>query len=363
MRVLIAGGGTGGHLMPALVLAEALVELDSSVEPVLVGAERGVEASLLPNKPYRYHLLPLEPIYRKTWWRNARWPLIGWRVLRASGRVLDAEQPRLALGTGGYASGPILFQALRRRLPVALQEQNAFPGLVTRWLARKASQVHLGFPEARTHIKPGRHTAVHSYGNPITPPASAALDQRSARDRLAIAQTDTVVLVMGGSQGSMSINQAVAQLLDRNDLDDSVLLWSTGGHTWDQWRRYDAPPRRQLRAFWDPIGEAYAAADLVIARAGAMTTAELCAWGLPAILVPLPSAAADHQTRNAESLAAAGAAIHLPESQLTPPRLHSAIEDLLHSRHRLEQMGRAARARGRPEAAKQIAGELLGLVS
>jgi UDP-N-acetylglucosamine--N-acetylmuramyl-(pentapeptide) pyrophosphoryl-undecaprenol N-acetylglucosamine transferase len=169
-------------------------------------------------------------------------------------------------------------------------------------------------------------------------------------------------MVMGGSQGARSINQAIRALLAAGGLGDVNLLWSTGQFTWEHFRIFDTPPTRQVRAFWDPIGEAYAAADLVVARAGAMTTAELCAWGLPAILIPLPTAAADHQTRNAEALAAAGAVIHLPDSQLSAGVLRETLGDLLES-DRLVEMGAASAARGKPEAAASIAAELLRLAS
>ena len=135
MRILIAGGGTGGHLMPALALADSLKEVNPEVEPVLVGAKRGVEASILPARPYRYYLLPLEPIYRREWWKNWRWPLLAMKIKRECDRVLDEERPVLALGTGGYAAGPMLYRSFRRGLPLAIQEQNAYPGLTTRWLA------------------------------------------------------------------------------------------------------------------------------------------------------------------------------------------------------------------------------------
>src|SRR5881628_646582 len=158
MRVLLAGGGTGGHLMPALALAQALAAARADVEPVLVGAERGIEAQLLPRYPFRYALLPIEPIYRSRWWKNLRWPLIAGQVWRSVGRVLDAERPALVIGTGGYAAGPVVWRAARRGIPTVLQEQNAFPGLTTRWLARRARQVHLGFPEARERLRPGRGT-------------------------------------------------------------------------------------------------------------------------------------------------------------------------------------------------------------
>src|SRR5947208_10417911 len=152
VKVLLAGGGTGGHLMPALALAQALQDAGKGIEPVLVGAVRGIEAQVLPRYPFRHRLLPIEPIYRRTWWNNARWLLIAGRVWRAVGRVLEAEQPAIVIGTGGYAAGPVVWRAQQRRLPTVLQEQNAFPGLPTRWLARRPRPVHLGFPEARERV-------------------------------------------------------------------------------------------------------------------------------------------------------------------------------------------------------------------
>jgi UDP-N-acetylglucosamine--N-acetylmuramyl-(pentapeptide) pyrophosphoryl-undecaprenol N-acetylglucosamine transferase len=167
------------------------------------------------------------------------------------------------------------------------------------------------------------------------------------------------VLVMGGSQGARAINHAVSGILDANLLREASLLWSTGPTLFEANRSYHRPPERLVRPFWDPIAEAYAAADLVVARAGAMTTAELCAWGLPSILVPLPTAAADHQTANARALDAAGAAVHLPESSLTPESLAHRIQELLLDRERRQRMAEAARSRGQPEAAKHIAEALV----
>src|SRR5256885_789765 len=149
VRILLAGGGTGGHLMPALALAQALRDAGKGIEPVRVGAERGIEAEVLPGYPFRHHLLPIEPLYRRTWWNNVRWLLIVGRAWRGVGRVLAAEQPAIVIGTGGYAAGPVVWRAQQRRLPTVLQEQNALPGLATRWLARRARQGPLGLPRAR----------------------------------------------------------------------------------------------------------------------------------------------------------------------------------------------------------------------
>ena len=155
----------------------------------------------------------------------------------------------------------------------------------------------------------------------------------------------------------------MAQLVDAGRLDHLTLCWSTGPGQWDAYGRYHAPPRRLVRPFWDPIAEAYAAADLVVSRAGAMTTAELCAYGLPAVLVPLPSAAADHQARNAEALRQAGAAVHLPERGLTPEALLAAVHSILDHPETATQMRVQARARGRPDAARRIAESITALVS
>lgn len=360
MNVLLAGGGTGGHLMPALAIAAALRELRSDVQPVLVGALRGVESEILPQREFRYHLLPAEPIHRRAWWRNARWPFLLPRLLGRCREVLQRERPVFVVGTGGYAAGPILHMAVRRGIPLALQEQNAYPGFTTRRLAPRAQQIHLGFPEARARIRCGPNAAVYEFGNPIVPPSGRTRDE--ARRALGLPADVPVTLVMGGSQGAGAINHAVANALADAAFGEMTLLWSTGHGTYEQFRAFAKLNRVLVRPFWDPIGDAYAAADLVVARAGAMTTAELAAWGLPSILIPLPSAAADHQTANARALEMAGAATHLPEAALSAVVLAERVRALLGERDRLARMAEAARRRGRPDAARAIAERLLLLV-
>jgi UDP-N-acetylglucosamine--N-acetylmuramyl-(pentapeptide) pyrophosphoryl-undecaprenol N-acetylglucosamine transferase len=358
--ILLAGGGTGGHLMPALALADAIRSLRPEVEPVLVGAQRGVESAILPNRPWRFHLLPAEPIYRRAWWKNARWPVLFPRLWVATRRVIRQEKPGAVVGTGGYAAGPVLLAASLAGIPIALQEQNALPGVTTRLLARRARQIHLGFPEATQHIRPGRLTEVTAPGNPIIPPARR--DRAEARRALGLEPGTPVLLVTGGSQGSRAINRALARALDRGFPSGAAVLWSTGPGTFEAFRSYHRPPQIQVRPFWDPITEAYGAADLVVARAGAMTLAELTAWGLPSVLIPLPTAAGDHQTANAKALDAAGAALHLPEPQLTDSSLIQIAGDLLVDAGRLANMARAAARRGRPDAARAIADRLLTLL-
>lgn len=363
MKVLFAGGGTGGHLMPALALAQALRDAHPDIEPVLIGSERGIEAEVLPRYPFRHYLLPIEPIYRHQWWRNARWPLVAFRVWRAVGRVLAEERPILVVGTGGYVAGPVVWRAQRANIPTAIQEQNALPGLATRWLAPRARQIHLGFPEAAARLRPGARTVVFTLGNPIRPPPPAGADDRAtALAAFGLAPERPTVLVFGGSQGARALNYAVAGALEHDGLSDVNLLWGTGPVHASTFARYAVPGRVVVQGFFDPMARAYRAADVVFCRAGAMTVAEVCAWGKASVLVPLPSAAADHQRYNARALADAGAAVLLPEFDLSGRTLSSTVHRLLQHPEQRAAIAAQARERGRPNAAAEIMSNILTLV-
>ena len=359
-RVLIAGGGTGGHLMPALALAYAIRDLRPDVEPVMVGARRGIEATVLPRHPFRHHLLPLEPLYRRAWWRNFRWPFLLVPLFRAVGRLLRAERPAVVVGTGGYAAGPVVWRAQRAGIPTALQDQNAFPGITTRTLTRRARQIHLGFPEARRYLRIGPNTDVHAFGNPIQPPQPR--DRTAALAAFGLDVARRTVLVFGGSQGAIALNRVVTEALERGRLTDVNVLWGAGDAHVAPLERLAVPGRVVIRGFFDPMASAYGAADLVVARAGAMTVAELCAWGKPSVLVPLPTAAADHQTANARALADAGAAVLVTERELHAEGLVSVIRGVFGSPERLAALARSALARGHPTAAREVVSKILTLI-
>lgn len=359
-RILIAGGGTGGHLMPALAIATRLRERRPDLEPVLLGATRGIEAQLLPTRAFRHHLLPVEPLYRHQWWKNVRLPIMATRVVRQLQAVFAQEQPVAVLGTGGYASGPAVWLATRRGLPAAIQEQNAFPGLATRMLARRVNEVYLGLPEARARLRFGPRTAVYDTGNPIPVPDPERRGR--ARERFGLSGTTRpVLLVTGGSQGAVAINETVAGWIERGGAAGCTVLWATGRGSYERFAPLHRPPAVQVFGFLDPIADAYAVADLAVARAGMMTGAELCAWGIPSVLIPLPTAAEDHQRFNAQALAAAGAAEMLEQRDLTAESFDRSVGNLLGDRARLAAMGEAARARGKPHAADEIVGRLLAL--
>lgn len=357
--VLIAGGGTGGHLMPALAIATALRDASAAIEPVLIGAERGVEGWLLPQRDFPYHLLPIRPLFRQRVWRNAALPWSAVRTLVQLRRIFAERRPALVIGTGGYASGPAVWWAARHGIPTAIQEQNAWPGLATRRLARRVDHVYLGVPEARARLRPGPRTRIFDTGNPITPPDPSRRAQ--ALRRFGLDDARPVVLVTGASQGAVAINDAVAAWIDGGGSRGVTVIWATGRGSFERFRQHHRPPAVQVFDFLDPMADAYAVATLAVARGGMMTGAELCAWGIPAIIVPLPTAADDHQTANALALERAGAAIHLPQPALTATSLGAAISGLLGDAPRRERMAAGALERGRPRAVADIVSHCLTL--
>ncbi|MFQ5888459.1 MAG: glycosyltransferase [Gemmatimonadota bacterium] len=361
-RILLAGGGTGGHLMPALNLAEALRRAEPRAEVLLLGAERGIERAVLPSRGLPYRLLPMQPIYRSRPWRN--WRLLGSApaVVAGLAAVFRELDPELVVGTGGYASGPAVVWGRVGGRRTALQEQNARPGLVTRWLARHVDQLHLGYPEARARLRPGRHTRLFAFGNPVAPPAGGG----SGAERFPWPEGRIVALI-GGSQGARALNERLLADLaaTRTWPEDVRLVWVTGAaHEQEVAARVGEHPwanRIRVVPFIPELGSQLGRLTLAVSRAGAMFLSELAAAGVPAVLVPLPSAAAGHQSENARALEAAGAAVRLEQEELRPGRLWETIVGLLADPARLACMASAMRGRGRPDAAMRIARELLRL--
>jgi UDP-N-acetylglucosamine--N-acetylmuramyl-(pentapeptide) pyrophosphoryl-undecaprenol N-acetylglucosamine transferase len=363
VRVLFAGGGTGGHLYPGLAIARALVRADSRIEPFFVGARRGVERDVLPGAEFPFLLLELHPVYRSRLWENWRTLAGAGAAWRAVGGLLRAERPALVVGTGGYASGATLARAVTARIPVVLQEQNSYPGITTRLFARWAHEIYLGYGEAAARLHPRAGAWVGETGNPIAPPPDPRPDRAAARREWGFpALGGVVALVVGGSQGSRALNDTVAAFVDRGMPDAMYVIWATGRGSHERYAHLETE-RLRIVPYLAPIERAYAATDLAVTRAGALTTGELCAWGIPSILVPLPTAAADHQSANARVLAAAGAAVQVPQSEFTALRLDTELRRLAGDRMLRASMAAAAAARGRPQAAETIARRIMDLLA
>lgn len=367
---VFSGGGTGGHLYPALALAEAFSAIRPDLRIFFLGAQRGVESRILPERGVDHFLLPVRGFRRGRILGNLSvlWALF--RSLFLTGQLFSRLRPVLVVVTGGYASGPAGLIAVAMGIPLALQEQNARPGFTARVLSRWSRQVHLAFPEAREQLPPTARSRILLSGNPVR--QVLPLEPEECRNTFGLAEGSKVVLVTGGSQGAKGINRAVLEAIQgvaKGDLEhpaDLQLLWASGPGNFEEVSlrldRLGNPGWVRAQGYIEEMPEALCISELAISRAGAMTTSEFLAWGVPAILVPLPTSAANHQTLNAESLARSGAAVHLPEAQLSGAVLWEQVLALFSDRDRLSSMRSAALREGRPDATRKIAEALVTLL-
>ncbi|MBL0171428.1 MAG: UDP-N-acetylglucosamine--N-acetylmuramyl-(pentapeptide) pyrophosphoryl-undecaprenol N-acetylglucosamine transferase [Gemmatimonadaceae bacterium] len=361
-RVWFAGGGTGGHLYPALAIARALVRHDGAFAPLFIGAHRGIERDVLPTTEFPHTLLDLHPLYRRTPWNNWRTAVGAIGAWRALSRLALSERPEAVIGTGGYVAGVALAWARAHGVPTVLHESDSHPGMTTRVFARGARAVYLGFPEATRFLSTSPQADVRALGAPIEMPPVDRLARAAARAVWNLPADAFVVLAFGGSQGARALNEAMAAWCAKDLPNGVALIWATGRAQASAYLDRESSMVR-VRPYLSPIADAYAAADLAITRAGAISIAELCAWGIPSVLVPLPTAAQDHQAHNATVVAASGAAVHLPQSQLSVARLESIVNELRSHPQRLDAMRHAARERARPSAADDIAKSIKDLLT
>jgi UDP-N-acetylglucosamine--N-acetylmuramyl-(pentapeptide) pyrophosphoryl-undecaprenol N-acetylglucosamine transferase len=344
MRMVVAGGGTGGHLFPGLAVAECAAGADAR-SVVFIGSAFGIEARVIPRTRFAFHPLAIRGL-RGRGWRGAvqlAWQLPA-AVLRAW-RLLGAIRPDVVVGVGGYASAPVVLAAWARRVPSVLLEQNAHPGIANRALARLARRVCTTFAEANRYFP--AHKVVRT-GNPVRPFSAAA----------GAVHPGFTVFVFGGSQGAHHLNEAMTDAAPalRDAVPGLRIIHQTGAADCASVReRYAALGlAADVREFIDDMGAAYAAADVVVCRAGATTVAELTVLGKPAILVPYPYAADDHQRANASVLAAHEAGVLMLDRELSGPRLAEAISALARDPVRRQAMAAAARTLGVPDAAARV---------
>jgi UDP-N-acetylglucosamine--N-acetylmuramyl-(pentapeptide) pyrophosphoryl-undecaprenol N-acetylglucosamine transferase len=351
--VVIAAGGTAGHVVPALAVADALEARRAQV--AFIGGERA-EAELVPEAGYTFHPLRVAGIDRRNPLRAARALALAARATAHARSLLRSIGADVVLGGGGYVAGPVGLAAATLRLPLALTEADSHLGVANRLLAPLARRVFLAFPlSGRTG---GKYVVT---GRPV-PRGTADADRRAARERFGIAADDPCLLVFGGSLGARRLNEAAVDAFGAAA--PCAVLHASGRRDHDYLRRrldaLGSPPHYHLHAYVKPFADALAAADLVAARAGG-SVFELAAAGLPAVLVPYPDATADHQTANARYMQRAGAAVVVPDDELDGPRLGREVASLLGAPERLAAMRAAARAAARPDAAERIADELLAL--
>ncbi len=333
-RIVIAGGGTGGHLFPAIAIADRVTQLSKGKMPVeilFVGTKRGIEYRMKDKLGYPLQAIYMRGIVRGFALFNLLIPFVVLTALVQSARLLGRFKPNIVIGTGGYVCWPVLKIAAWKKITTLLQEQNSYPGVATRQLAGSARKIYLGFEKAKEFLRTDAEIMVT--GNPVRASITSG-DRSKAIESHGLNPDRKTILVLGGSQGARSINNAILESLDNNKLNQGYqLLWQTGRRDHKEVGEKAAKKVSNcaLFPFAQQMEPVYAAADLVIARAGALSLAEITACHLPAILIPYPYAAGDHQKKNAEDYVARGMAVMIEEKELAGTDLIARAINMLES--------------------------------
>ncbi len=360
MRIMIACGGTGGHIFPGIAIAEAIEDADPRAHVFFMGRRRSLEERIVSGTGREFAPVPSMGVVRGASIRNLAVPLAvsaGYAMALAH---LLPRRPAAAVGTGGFASVPPILAARTIGTPVLLSEQNSCPGLATRILSRFAQTVHVSFEESAKHLPHAREVVLS--GNPVRS-SFAQADLHRARQDLGLSAEAPVVFFLGGSRGAHRINEAVGDAAARLGDGGVQVIAQTGDDDFGTVRaRLDeAGVEAVVAPFFDRVEPCYAAADLVVSRAGATCIAELTLVARPAILVPYPHATEGHQMKNARAMERAGAALVVPDAELTGALLATRIDELVNDRARLKLMADAARGLARPGAAERVARATLAL--
>lgn len=358
---MISGGGTGGHIFPAVAIANAIKEREPGTQFLFVGAEGKMEMEKVPAAGYRIEGLPIRGFQRRAWWRNLGLP---WRLLRSmlkARRLVRTFKPHAAVGVGGYASGPLLRAAQGAGVPTLIQEQNSHPGVTNRLLARKVDRICVAYAGMERFFPKEK---ILLTGNPVRQDV-VRLEGKHPRgiEHFALDPAKPIVFITGGSLGARGINRGIEAALPLLKDAGIQLIWQTGTPYYAQ--AQDAAARIgytgcRVLEFVSRMDLAYAVADLVVARAGAISISELCLVKKPCILVPLPTAAEDHQTKNARALSDRGAAVLIQDDR-AQAELGGAIVRLVSDGHGRERLQQAIAGMGMNNAADAIAAEVIRL--
>ncbi len=360
-RIIISGGGTGGHVFPAIAIGNSLKKLYPETELLFVGAKGRLEMEKVPAAGYPIEGLWISGFQRRISWKNLVFPVKLLASLIKSGRILKRFRPDAAVGVGGYASGPLLYMAARRGLPVLIQEQNSYPGVTNRLLSDRANRVCVAYDGLERWFD---HRKIIKTGNPVREGITAlVLEKTEAVRQFGLDPSKPVLLVLGGSLGSRTINESIKAGLESLFREGLQIIWQCGRLYAEEYRGLISSYAGQvaLRPFITEMDVAYSAADLIVARAGAITISELCLVGKPVILVPSPNVAEDHQTKNAMALVEQHAAWMIPDREARGT-LANMVLKLAKDRDEQLQLSENIRKLAIPDAADRIAREVIRLI-
>ncbi|HYW36165.1 MAG TPA: undecaprenyldiphospho-muramoylpentapeptide beta-N-acetylglucosaminyltransferase [Balneolaceae bacterium] len=360
-RVLMAAGGTGGHVYPAIAIANSLKEIDPEITIKFAGTKTRMEWEAVPRAGYDIFGIWISGFHRRLTLKNILFPVKLFTSLWQSWRIISSFNPDVVISCGGFVAGPVGWVAAQMGVPVFIQEQNSFPGVTNRLLAPKAEIIFTAFRDADYHFPAGKTVLA---GNP-TRKTLTEVDKNKSYKHFNFSSKKNTLLVLGGSGGARAINEAVAANLDHlHHKLELQIIWQCGPRYYDELHErinMDVYNRLRLVDFLHHIPKAYAAADLVVSRSGALTCSELALTGKASILVPSPNVAGDHQTKNAQSMVESGAA-RLLKNDDAEALLGKLVEELLNDQQKLKAMQQAALKLAKPNAAEEIANKILATI-
>ncbi|RJP57687.1 MAG: undecaprenyldiphospho-muramoylpentapeptide beta-N-acetylglucosaminyltransferase [Ignavibacteriales bacterium] len=355
-RFVFAGGGTGGHLYPAIAVAEKIKELKPESEILFIGTKNKIESKVVPASGFNFVSIWISGFSRQLNLSNILFPLKVFVSYFQSLVALIKFKPRVAIGTGAYVAGPVISAASTLGTKIILLEQNSYPGVTNRLLEKKANQIHISYEDSKKYFRQSEKLVVT--GNPIRPKLKL-IDRVEAVKQLNLDASKKVLLIIGGSGGAGSINKAIANNIQSFVANDIQIIWQTGKNYYEDYLNYNSNSIKAM-PYIDDMSSAYSCADLIIARAGATTIAELSYLGLPVILVPSPNVAANHQFKNAESLVKENAAELIEDGKINSD-LFEKVNSIINDSTKLDLMKKNILKFSKPDAAKVVAENAINL--
>lgn len=359
MTILFAGGGTGGHLYPAIAIAEEVLKKKPETKIVFVGTSKKIEARVVPEKGFEFHAIWISGFSRRLRLSNILFPLKVVVALIQSFFLIKKIKPNVVVGTGGYVCGPILFVASLLRIPTVVHESNSYPGVTTRLLASRVSKVFITFEITRQWLS--QKATIEVVGNPTRENLSTTSKEDGCRF-FDLSVNKKTIFAFGGSLGASSINSMMPALIEDAIAHDYQIIWQTGETDWQSASAIRQHPNIKVMKYVDRMDCGYAAADMIVSRSGATTLAELTRLGKPAILVPYPFAAANHQELNAQTMVESGAAIMIKDSELRD-KFFPTVRGLLFDEVKQKAMTERSLSLGKPNAGKEITEKIFELLN
>lgn len=367
MRVVLSGGGTGGHIYPALAVASQCAAEYPDSEFLYIGGQKGLESSLVPKSGLSFKAIDITGFRRKLSFENIKTVMRFLRGVRSSKQMLREFKPDVVIGTGGYVCGPVVYAAAKLGIPSIIHEQNAVPGLTNRFLSKYASTVAVSFEGSESAFSGAKRTIYT--GNPRATTVFEA-DKNKGYESLGLPRSSSIVLVVGGSRGAKAINEAMVEMAPfLKELEHLSFVYVTGDNYYEPTRKAiqdklgDLPRNLQVLPYVHNMPEVLASTSLIVNRAGASFLAEMTSLGIPSILIPSPNVTNNHQEKNARTMEKAGAAEVILEPELTGNKLYSSVKRIMNNMELHASMSKASRRLGKPDSAHLIVEEMRRLTA